>query len=111
MKNHWFHVRLLEGRCGNHLIIVHRRLEVLDGVLGEYHNLVLLREVLAGDSGLSRLETVRCVQVIRRYQRALRQQAQILGMRIYMENPRRFVRRVKRLWQTRPAQASTGQPS
>ena len=111
VKNHWFHVRLLEGRCGNHLIIVQRRLEVLDGVLGEYHNLVLLREVLAGDSGLSRLETVRCVQVVRRYQRALRQQAQILGMRIYMENPRRFVRRVKRLWQTRPAQASTGQPS
>jgi hypothetical protein len=33
----------------------------------------------------------------------LRQQAQILGVRTYSEKPRRFVRRVKRLWQTAKA--------
>src|SRR5262249_4603896 len=107
----WFHVRLLEGRCGNHLVVVQRRLEALDGVLGEYHNLVLLREVLAGDSGLSREEAARCLRVVRRYQRALRQPAQMLGRRIYMEKPRRFVRRVKRLWRTRPVRTSTDQAS
>jgi CHAD domain-containing protein len=103
VKDHWFHVRLLEGPTGNHLMSVQRRLEALDGVLGEYHNLVLLREVLVGDSGLSPREAVRCQVVVARYQRALRQHAQILGIRIYSEKPRRFVRRVRKLWQSPPA--------
>src|SRR5262249_529718 len=63
VKDHWFHVRLLEGRCGNHLMAVQRRLEALDGVLGEYHNLVLLREVLMGGSGLPQPEAARCLRV------------------------------------------------
>jgi len=106
VKNHWFHVRLLEGRCGNHLMGVQRRLEELDGALGEYHNLVLLREVLAGECSLSRKEAAKCLRVVRRYQSALRQHAQVLGMQIYIEKPRRFVRRVKQLWQsTKPVQA------
>jgi hypothetical protein len=102
VKNHWFHVRLLEARCGNHLLAYQRRLEALDGVLGEYHNLVMLREVLVTDSALSRHETARCLKVVARYQRALRRHAQVLGARIYSEKPRRFVRRVKRLWHSTP---------
>jgi len=107
VKDHWFHVRLLEGRCGNHLMPIQRRLEALDGVLGEYHNLVLLREVLAGDSGLSPREVTQCLRVVTRYQRALRQHAQLLGMRIYSEKPRRFVRRVRRLWRSTPVADAT----
>ena len=106
VKNHWFHVRLLEGRCGNRLMPLQRRLEALDGVLGEYHNLVLLREVLIVDTALSRREAARCLRVVARYQRALRRHAQTLGMRIYGEKPRQFVRRVKRLW--RSAKAADG---
>jgi CHAD domain-containing protein len=100
VKDHWFHVRLLEAHCGNHLIPIQRRLEALDGLLGEYHNLVLLREVLLDDSALAPLDRAYCLRVVARYQRALRQQAQILGVRTYSEKPRRFVRRVKRLWRT-----------
>jgi hypothetical protein len=103
VKDHWFHVRLLEAHCGNHLVPVQRRLEALDGMLGEYHNLVLLREVLLDDSALAPLDRSYCLRVVARYQRALRQQAQILGVRTYSEKPRRFVRRVKRLWQTAKA--------
>jgi CHAD domain-containing protein len=99
VKDHWFHVRLLEARCGNHLITHQRRLEALDGVLGEYHNLMLLRDVLVTDSALTRQETAQCLRVIARYQRTLRRHAQVLGIRIYSEKPRRFVRRVRRLWQ------------
>ena len=98
MKNHWFHVRLLEGRCGYHLVAYERRIEALDGVLGEYHNLALLQEVLVTDTSLSRNEIAQCLRVVARYQRLLRRHAEILGARIYMEPPRRFVRRVRSLW-------------
>jgi CHAD domain-containing protein len=109
VKEHWFHVRLLEGRCGDHLMRDQRRLEALDGVLGEYHNLVLLRDVLLTDSSLSRKQFRECLQVIVRYQRTLRLHAQLLGARIYCEKPRRFVRRVRRLWRsTIPDDAAPG---
>jgi hypothetical protein len=98
VKDHWFHVRLLEGRCGNHLVADERRIEALDGVLGEYHNLTLLREVLVTDTSLSIEETAQWLRVVARYQRLLRGHAEILGVRIYRERPRRFIRRVRSLW-------------
>jgi len=98
VKDHWFHVRLVEENCGNQLLPYQRRLEALDGVLGEYHNLVILREVLATDGYASRRETARCLQVVSQYKRLLRHHSETLGVRIYAEKPRRYVRRVKRLW-------------
>jgi hypothetical protein len=99
VKNHWFHVRLLSAQCGNRLQPYQRLIEALDGVLGEYHNLVLLREVLVGDTALAPREVTRCLRIVERYQKELRRHAQILGIRIYSEKPRRFVQRVKALWQ------------
>jgi len=98
VKDHWFHVRLIEDRCGEHLLTYQRRLEALDGVLGEYHNLILLREVLTTDGYLNRPETTRCLGVVSRYQQLLRRHAELLGVRIYAEKPRRYVRRLGRLW-------------
>jgi CHAD domain-containing protein len=106
VKDHWFHVRLLEARCGQRLISYQRRLEALDGVLGEYHNLILLREVLVSHTSLSRDDTAQCLRVVARYQRTLRRHAQLLGARIYGEKPGRFVRRVKRLWGSTPPVAN-----
>jgi CHAD domain-containing protein len=98
VKDHWFHVRLLEGRCGNHLLAHQRRIEALDGILGEYHNVILLRDVLVKDTALTRDEVARCLRVVARYQRVLRRHAEMLGVRVFIERPRRFVRRVHRLW-------------
>ena len=106
VKNHWFHIRLLESRCGYHLEAHERRIEALDGVLGEYHNVVLLREILVSDGYLSRDETARCLRVVARYQRVLRRHAERLALGIYSERPRRFVRRIKRLWRNTPSPAS-----
>jgi hypothetical protein len=75
-----------------------RQLEALDGILGEYHNLVLLHEVLVSDSTLEKTQIARCLRIVQRYQAELRRQAQLLGIRIYSEKPRRFVRRVRELW-------------
>jgi CHAD domain-containing protein len=98
VKNHWFHVRLLSARCGYRLQSYQRQLEALDGILGEYHNLVLLHEVLVSDTALARVEVARCLSIVERYQRALRRNAHVLGIRVYSEKPRRFVRRVRELW-------------
>jgi hypothetical protein len=102
VKDHWFHIRLLEGRCGNHLVAYERRIEALDGILGEYHNVILLRDVLVTDTSLPRDGTARCLRVVARYQRVLRRHAEILGARIYTERPRRFVRRVRHMWRDAP---------
>jgi CHAD domain-containing protein len=98
VKNHWFHVRLLGARCGYRLQSYQRQLEALDGILGEYHNLVLLHEVLVSDTALPQTEVARCLSIVERYQRALRRNAHVLGIRVYSEKPRRFVRRVRELW-------------
>ncbi len=99
-------MRLLEGRCGYHLVGYERRIEALDGVLGEYHNVILLRDLLVTDIHLSRQETARCLRVIARYQRLLRRHAELLGVRVYTERPRRFVRRIRRLWDTNAESAA-----
>ena len=75
-------------------------------MLGEYHNVILLRDVLVTDVRLSREETARCLRVIARYQRLLRRHAEMLGVGIYTERPRRFVRRIRRLWQTNASSAA-----
>jgi CHAD domain-containing protein len=112
VKAHWFHVRLLEGRCGNHLMRYQRQLEALDGVLGEYHNLILLRDLMVADGSLSRQEIAKCLRVIARYERRLRLHAHVLGARVYTEKPRGFVQRVKRLWRTtRQPRSATGATS
>ena len=104
VKDHWFHIRLLEGRCGNHLVAYERRIEALDGILGEYHNVILLRDLLVTDESLPQKESARCLRVVSRYQRVLCRHAEILGARIYTERPRRFVRRVRHLWRDAPAE-------
>ncbi len=98
VKDHWFHVRLVEDRCGNHLMGYQKRIEALDGVLGEYHNVILLRDVLITDGQLSRQETAQCLRVVSCYQRYLRRHAELLAVRIYSDKPGRYLRRVERLW-------------
>jgi hypothetical protein len=107
VKEHWLHVRLIEAGCGDHLLPYQRRLETLDGILGEYHNVVLLREVLTTDTALSRREAAQCLRIVAKYQRLLRRHSQVLGARIYVERPRQFVRRVKRLWRAATAASPT----
>jgi CHAD domain-containing protein len=98
VKDHWFQVRLLEGLCDDQLEEYQIQLEALDGTLGEYHNLALLRNVLMTDGYVSRQETAGCLRATMRYQRELRRHAHFLGARVYAETPRRFVQRVRRFW-------------
>jgi CHAD domain len=98
LKEHWFHVRLLDPRCGSRLTGYARRLDALDGCLGEYHNFALLRSILAVDAFVSRVETAHRLRIIERYQAELRHTSRVLGKRVHAEPPRHFVRRVRELW-------------
>jgi hypothetical protein len=98
VKDLWFQVRLVEARCGHGLSADRRRLETLDGCLGEYHDVILLEHVLIGEAVISRLETARSLRLLRRYLAELRHRALLLGRRFHDEKPRQFVRRVQQLW-------------
>jgi CHAD domain-containing protein len=99
LKTLWLQVRLLELRCGAGLVADRERLELLDGVLGECHDCALLQNVLRSGAPLPRHEAAHCIRVLRRHQAKLRARAHELGRQIHDEKPRRFVRRVRRVWQ------------
>ena len=99
-KDHWFQVRVIEGRCGDELIAWQRGLEALDGCLGEYHNCVLLEQVLMTDAMVAREQIALSIRLLRRYQHDLRREAKNLAAQVYTERPRQFVNRVRRLWRS-----------
>jgi len=98
VKAHWLQVRLLTGRCGGGLALDERRLEALDGYLGDCRNCAILRQILISDSLLDRTDAALGLRAVRRYERELRRCARRLGTAIYDETPRHFVTRVERLW-------------
>jgi hypothetical protein len=100
VKDQWLQVRLLRERCGEALALDERRLEELDGLLGECHNCAILGEALTSDATLTRTDAARCVRLVRRYERGLRRRARRLGAKIHRESPQRFVARVRRLWRS-----------
>lgn len=109
-KDQWLHTRLLEGRCGDALALDERRLEALDGYLGECHNCAILSEILTTDSTLDRDHAARCLRALRGYERELRRCARRLGTAIYHETPKHYVRRVRRLWYSTRGTQRRGTP-
>jgi CHAD domain-containing protein len=98
VKDQWLQVRLLQSRCGGALALHERHLEELDGCLGESHNCAILRDVLTSDAALARDDAALCLRLVRHYERELRAKARELGEQVHAETPRRFVKRVRRLW-------------
>jgi hypothetical protein len=100
VKDHWLQLRLLEARCGGKLSACQRRLETLDGDLGELRNVALLKLALAKLSIASPRDLRRCRRVLRVCERQLRRHAHTLGARIYATKPGAAVRAARGCWQT-----------
>jgi hypothetical protein len=98
VKDHWLQLRLLEARCGNQLSADRRRLEALDGFLGEYHNCAILDEIVAERRLLPRKEASGWRRALGEYQTQLRRAALASARAVYAETPRQYVGRVKSLW-------------
>jgi CHAD domain-containing protein len=99
-KDLWYHLRLLRDakpkRIGNETDRAHD----LSDLLGDHHDLAVLREDargrprLLGPGGIELLSTL-----IERRQRELLGEAVSLGERLYAEKPRSFAGRFERYWE------------
>ena len=100
VKKLWHQMRLLDGCCGNKLARDTRRLDALDGCLGEHHNVILVEQILVTEALLPRQASARCLRLLRRYQHQLQRRAATLGARALSETPHQTVARVAGLWRT-----------
>jgi len=108
VKALWLQVRLIERRCGNGLAGYECRLERLDGLLGDSHNIFLLQRRLAAEPILPRALTARCLRSLRGVESSLRAQAHDAGNAVFNEPPDKVVERVRRLWHQRNPQRRRG---
>jgi CHAD domain-containing protein len=101
VKDHWYHIRLLEDLWTDVLQGYEASLKDLETWLGDSHNLVLLRDLLASDAATyADKKTVdRTLRAIDRFQKDLHDKADALGRRICEEKPAQFTRRMRKLWQ------------
>jgi CHAD domain-containing protein len=100
VKDHWYHVRLLEGLWTDVMTGYEKSLKDLETWLGEHHNLEVLREKLAAEpeSFGSQADVDLALNLIAKYQKRLMKDALSLGERVYEERPRDFERRMRGIW-------------
>src|ERR1700730_1572612 len=100
VKDHWYHVRLLENLWTDVLRGYENSLKNIETWLGDDHNLVLLHDRLVSEpQSYGQEKTIDLVQrLIEKYQKELRDNAESVGERIRQEKPRHFTRRMRKLW-------------
>lgn len=98
VKDHWLHVRLAAARTGRALTADRRRLEALDECLGEYHNVLLIEDILLREAPVLRTDLTNGLKVSRSYQVELRRRAMRLAEAALGEKPQPLLSRLKPLW-------------
>lgn len=97
VKHHWRHLQLLADAWPAVLRIRARHARDLGEMLGDDHDLVVLRQTLAEAPGDPARFTALEPRIERRSKR-LRKQAKRLGARLFAEPPDAFRRRMEALW-------------
>jgi hypothetical protein len=100
VRDHLFHVRLLEGFGRQMLVARRHRLETLDGLLNECRETALARAAILDTPALARSDAARMLRVLRRHEARCRLEARRVGEVLFAESPQRFVRRVARAWES-----------
>ena len=103
VKDHWYHLRLLEDRWNAAARGREKNLKELETWLGEHHNLEVLSARLAAQAARRQKaeESEICRGLIRKMQHELRHKALALGRRLYRERPEMFRKRLLELWRPR----------
>lgn len=100
VKDHWYHVRLLESLWTEVLKARESELHDLETWLGDDHNLVVLREKLEADPDLygGKRNVEVFTSVMEEYSRDLREKSLVLGAKVYEQKPKLLVREMAKLW-------------
>ncbi|MGO9009922.1 MAG: CHAD domain-containing protein [Bryobacteraceae bacterium] len=100
VKDHWYHLRLLEDRWNAAARAREKDLKLLETWLGEHHNLEVLSARLAAKAVRQWTPDAAklCRGLIGEMQRELRHKALALGQRLYREPPEVFRKRFLELW-------------
>ncbi len=100
VKDHWYHVRLLESSWTEVLEAREGALKNLETWLGDDHNLVVLREKLKADPALygGEVNVQVFLTLMDKYSRELRENSLALGARIYEQKPKLLTREMSKLW-------------
>jgi CHAD domain-containing protein len=96
VKDHWYHLRLLEGSWTEATRSYERRLKELETCLGDDHNLAVLRERIAASENAA--DPAALLTLIDAREKLLRDRALRLGQRLYAQKPREFVRHAGELF-------------
>ena len=100
VKDHWYHIRLLEGLWTDVMQAHEASLKNLETWLGDDHNLVVFCGKLNAEPekyGADN-EVQLCLTLAEQHQKELRENAMSLGERVYEEKPRRFTQKMSDLW-------------
>ena len=100
VKDHWYHIRLLENLWTDVMIAYEKSLKDLETWLGNDHNLAVLRERVVAEPAFygTRKDTDLLLDLIDRYQTELRDASMALAARVYADKPGEFVARMGHLW-------------
>jgi CHAD domain-containing protein len=100
VKDHWYHVRLLEDVWPEILRPYEKVLDDMQEWLGEDHNLTVLRDLIpqVADGRLRQQHIRSLARLIGQYQDELRNKSLAAAERVYAEKPHAFAVKVGRLW-------------
>ena len=98
VKDLWYEERLLSAvagpACAGQAKDAHR----LADLLGDDHDLVVLRQALTGEASHTAADLDAVLGLIDHRHEELRRQALQLGARVYAEKPKPFMRRMRAMW-------------
>jgi CHAD domain-containing protein len=106
-KDHWYHLRLLRPIAPHTLKGQAKDAHRLSDLLGDDHDLALLRDALRRQAPALALDLDPVIALLEHRRCELQAQAMFLGRRLYAEKPNAFVRRMRAYWKAWRAQAPT----
>jgi hypothetical protein len=98
VKDHWYHMRLLAPAWPGGLDARVAELKALSDLLGNDHDLAVLRQRLSEDPGLAAAGGGALDGPLAGRQAALQAEALALGRRLYAEKPKAFRKRLGAYW-------------
>ncbi|HEY3056732.1 MAG TPA: CHAD domain-containing protein [Thermoanaerobaculia bacterium] len=99
VKDHWYHVQLLHSLWPDQLAVREKVLNDLSHILGEHHDLEVIRNIVAGASDTFTASGAKKIdRALVARQRRLEQKAKSVGEKIYSGRPAAFAREMAQQW-------------